>query len=188
MREQEFQQIVQQLQSADLEVVKTAYLQEATRYRMPLDLLHSCADLDLTELEKSAARNVRQLKHKSTYRSASSIYFQLNPQKNWSVSAGLIAGGIREEQEVLYWAQTDVLEGRGSDDAARIYFSSLNTPWEETAEAYLVFRTFWTLKQFLKKEQITKQVLVGISHGGLVLCLQKSDIQQQNNINGGDTK
>ena len=188
MREQVFQQIAQQLRSNDVEAVKNAYLEEAARHRMPPDLLHSCAELDLTELQKSTARIVRLLMRRSSYETAKVLYFQINPQKNWSVSAGLVPENAAKQQKALYWAQTDILEGRGSDSAARIYYGSLNSPWEDTAMAYLVYCTLWSLTQLVQKGQLPMQVLAGLSREDVVLCLQKSDIQQQNNINGGDTK
>lgn len=171
MQREEVRQIVADARTDDLEAMQKTYLAELERCRMQPELLQACTRLELRELEKSTARNLRQLKRSIHYKRAEYVYLQINPQKNWSVAAGLVAWTPAWDREILYRSQTDQVEGRGSNEAARIYYDSRNCPWEEEAERYLLVRTLWSLVQIVRKEQLPKQVLAGVSRETSVFCL-----------------
>ena len=171
MQEEAMKILEKHILSGDNTFAASHYLREAERRRMPLDMLQDCENLTLVGLEKSTERNLRQLRRLDCFAAAECLYMQINPQKRWSISMGLVMQVSNWDRELLYRAQQEMLEGRGSEEAARIYYESLNCPWEDAAENYLVYRTLWTLRRVLSKERPPMLVLAGISREKPVACL-----------------
>ena len=176
MQEETMKILEKHILSGDNTFAASHYLREAERRRMPLDLLQDCENLTLVGLEKSTERNLRQLRRLDCFAAAECLYMQINPQKRWSISMGLVMQVSNWDRELLYRAQQEMLEGRGSEEAARIYYESLNCPWEDAAENYLVYRTLWTLRRVLSKERPPIQVFAGISREKSLLSLWQPQV------------
>ena len=176
MQKETMNTIERHVMSSDYTFANSHYLREAERRWMPLDMLQDCENLTLVGLEKSTERNLRQLRRLDCFAAAECLYMQINPQKRWSISMGLVMQVSNWDRELLYRAQQEMLEGRGSEEAARIYYESLNCPWEVAAENYLVYLTLWTLRRVLSKERPPIQVFAGISREKPLLSLWQPQV------------